>query len=276
MGNSPFHAAYGFQPPAFPSSEPDSTVPSVAAHLRRARAALRNTRAALARTSEQNQRVANRHRTPAPCYQVGQEVWLSSRDLPLAVDSRKLGPRFVGPYPITRIINRVTVKLCLPDSMKCNPVFHVSRIKPVTSCPLSLSEVPPPPPRLVDGHPAFTVKAILYVRRRGRGFQFLVDWEGYGPEERSWVSRSLILDPQLLTDVYNRFPEKPVYRPPGTRTAGRTCSSLDLAPTQAEWWQLGIAGSLRSVLTSLHATLSLPEILLSSSCSCLPSLSTLV
>lgn len=126
-GMSPFECCLGYQPPLFPSQEEEIAVPSVQDHLRRCRRTWRKARAALLHASSRAQTYANRRRTVAPAYAPGQQVWLSIWDIPLKVESKKLSPRFIGPFVIDRVLNPSAVRLKLPASLRVHPTFHVSQ-----------------------------------------------------------------------------------------------------------------------------------------------------
>ncbi|XP_057711356.1 uncharacterized protein LOC130928649 [Corythoichthys intestinalis] len=141
----------GIPTPIVLSPGDEASVPSIQAHLRRCQRVWREVRSALLRANVRACHGANRHRTPAPLCQAGQRAYLSSADLPLQVSSKKLAPRYVGPFPIDSVLSPTAVRLKLPAAMKqVHPVFHVSKIKPVSSSPLMPSAPAPPPPQLVD------------------------------------------------------------------------------------------------------------------------------
>ncbi|MGL5567348.1 MAG: chromo domain-containing protein [Plesiomonas sp.] len=73
---------------------------------------------------------------------------------------------------------------------------------------------PPAAPPLVSDSPIYRVRRIIDMWRRGRGHQYLVDWEGFGPEERSWVPSRDVLDPSLI-DEFLRSRQLPLGAPGG-------------------------------------------------------------
>ncbi|KAI2655949.1 Transposon Tf2-6 polyprotein [Labeo rohita] len=178
-GLSPFEVCYGFQPPIFEHQEPGVEVPSAQQLVRRCR------------------RLWNHARD---------RVYLSTRNINLKTDSKKLTPRYIGPFKITH--------------RPCSP---------------------PTPDR-------------------GRGTQYLVDWEGYGPEERSWVPGRFILDPALIQDYRRR-----VSSAPGPSGAGPGGGVLSHAPDHVR--SRG-PGSRLSLLQPTHVSTALRSYLYTYLCAC--------
>ena len=77
------------------------------------------------------------------------------------------------------VCNSHTYKLDVPPGI--HPVFHASLLKRDTNDPLPSQTTThnEPGPTLVEGQAEYNVEEVLRHRRRGRGWQLLVKWEGW-------------------------------------------------------------------------------------------------
>ena len=139
---SPFQCVLGNQPVLVPWHQSQTEAPAVDDWVKRSRETWEAAHGYLKRAEGRQKASADRHRSEAPVYTPGDRVWLSTRNLPLHLPCRKLGPRFVGPFKVLRRINEVCYRLQLPPYYRINPSFHVSLLRPVVAGPLQDSEVP--------------------------------------------------------------------------------------------------------------------------------------
>lgn len=108
----------------------------------------------------------------------------STKNLPLQVESRKLSQKYIDPFKFARRVNPLPIACTYPDPFKLIPRFTLpyKTYCLFSSCPGRQTS---PSARVIGGKPAYTVRRILDSRWVQRSGQYLVDWEGYGPEERS-------------------------------------------------------------------------------------------
>ncbi|XP_058655720.1 multidrug and toxin extrusion protein 1 isoform X5 [Onychostoma macrolepis] len=117
------------------------------------------------------------------------------------------------------------IHLAIPSMLMMCAEWWTYEIGGLLSGPDQTEE--PPLPLSLDEGAVYRVKEILESRRRGGTLEYLVDWEGYGPEECSWVPRDDILDPTLLEEFHSAHPDHPA--PRGRGRPPRRPSGADLS-----------------------------------------------
>jgi hypothetical protein len=160
---------------------------------------------------------ANRRRTPAPAYKVGDKVYLDMRNVKTLRPSKKLDVKNEGPFSVAEAINSHAYRLALPKEWKIHDVFHVSRLRLDSNDPLPGQTPTNPNPVPVaneDGnetHDEWHFKRILNSRVVGRGRtqrpQYFVEWTNYAP---SWTNaEDLAGCDSDIRDFHSRNPHKP-------------------------------------------------------------------
>jgi hypothetical protein len=92
-----------------------------------------------------------------------------------------LDHKYIGPFPITKIVNPHAYEPELPDGLPIHPVFHTNLLRPAANDPLpGQSNDPQPPVRLDDAsQELWEVEAIVDSRHFRKRFQYKIKYTGY-------------------------------------------------------------------------------------------------
>jgi len=139
---------------------------------------------ALGKAQEDMKKYADKKRSDAEKYKVGDLVMLSTKDLKYQMVGRrteKLTERFVGPYKVKEIISSNTVRLELPSTVRIHSVVNVSRIRRYVG-QVEGQKKEQPAPVIIEGEEEWEVERILNKQRvRGKD-KYLVRWKGFTAE----------------------------------------------------------------------------------------------
>jgi hypothetical protein len=184
---TPFFLNYGRHPRGPEGPRVQSAVPSAKVARERLHEALKEAKSCLQAAQSRQKKYADERRQELTLKE-GDKVLLSTRHARLStVSSKKLLPKWIGPFKVLARIGEVAYRLELPPTLKWHAVFHVSLLRPYVE---SGRVLPPPLPEIIEGEVEYVVERILAHRDVGTGKrtkrQYLVKWAGYGPEHNSW------------------------------------------------------------------------------------------
>ena len=122
-------------------------------------------------------------------YEVGEMAWLNSQHVTLkAVGTRKLLPKWLGPFKILAKPSPVNYVLDTPAHYRIHTTFHVSMLRRAYD---NGAGVQRPPIIMIEGEEEFEIQEILNhtparKTRTETGTRYSVQWKGYGPAYNSW------------------------------------------------------------------------------------------
>jgi len=148
----------------------------------------------------------------------GDRVYLRGKNVRTERPNPKLEAKLLGPFLIEEEVGTHARRLQLPPTMKIHNVFHLDLLEPCRVRPESQAQgLQDPVVEPMDEE--WSVYEILDCKwtRQGRGpweKRWLVDWEGFGPHERTWEPRGHLTHcDEALRIFHEAYPEKPGPRP---------------------------------------------------------------
>ena len=109
--------------------DPGQSLESPGAYAVRMQALEREVRALIHAAQQERKATRDRGRVDTT-FQVGDKVWLRTKELHDGAEIGKLQPRWDGPFSVMAMAAPNTYTLALPPRLRCSPTVNVERLKP--------------------------------------------------------------------------------------------------------------------------------------------------
>ena len=211
---TPFRLNYGFDPYTPLSIAVDSKQPVAKEFVHHMRESLKTAKLALKAAQDRQKTYYDAGRT-AQHFDVGQKVLLRSTNLQFkGTVSRKLLPKWIGPFMVTRRVGELAYQLDVPPTLPVHNVFHTVLLRPFHD---NGRHQPPPQPIEINGALEYEVEQILGHRlvKRGRktSTEYLINWRGQGPEYNTWEPEDALRNSQELLAEFKAKAPLPERKP---------------------------------------------------------------
>jgi hypothetical protein len=213
-GVTPFYANYGFHP-RFDPHVPDTVGMSPAGHdkaadLTQVHEYLRRN---MKRSQERMAKYYNEGRIIPPEFNVGDKVFLKSKNIRTLRPSHKLDSKHFGPFKIIEKVSDWAYRLELPKTMKIHDVFHVDLLEPWKDVKRIKRPKKQQPKEVVETaeEETYEIEEVLatdWVKKGPRSkphLECLFKWKGYEgqPNAETWEIYEGGID-DLLDEYYSK------------------------------------------------------------------------
>jgi transposase InsO family protein len=166
----------------------------------------------LARTNmekaqQRMQRSTDQHRRLID-WKVGDQVYLSTKNLKSDRPSKKLSNLWTGPYKILEQVGH-SYRLDLPENSTIHDVFAPDVLSKHPNNPLPGQKPPEPPPDIIQGEQEWEVQEILASKIIRKQLHYQVKWVGYETDSTWYPADNFENSPLRLRDFHLAYPDKP-------------------------------------------------------------------
>ena len=120
---SPYFLQLGYDPIGIPTAYPKTNTPANEERLRRLSKAWKEAEAAHKLAQQTMMEWITWGTKP---FKKGEKVWLESKHLKLGYETKKLAPKWEGPFEIEEVLSPLNYQLKLLKQWKIHPVFHAT------------------------------------------------------------------------------------------------------------------------------------------------------